>query len=57
MDAISGSKITTVNNQLTCNRLGMHVSSNMTNDDPSQASGGLITCHKPILASRTGQSQ
>ena len=29
----------------------MHVSSNMTNDDLSEASGGLITCHKPTLTS------
>ena len=36
----------------------MHVvSSNMTNDDPSEASGGLITCHKPTLTSCTGQTQ
>ena len=37
--------------------LGIHVSSNMTKDDLSQASGGLITRHKPTLVSYTGQTQ
>ena len=29
----------------------MHVSSNITNDEMSQASGGLITCFRPTLSS------
>ena len=28
----------------------MHVSSNITNDELSQESGGLITCFKPTLS-------
>ena len=36
--------------QLPCTAFCMHASSNITNDELSQASGGLITCFKPTLS-------
>ena len=35
----------------------MHAPPNMTNDDPSQASSGLITCYKPMHKSKKGLSK
>ena len=42
--------IKSVKYQLPCTAFCMHVPSNITNDELSQASGGLITCFKPTLS-------